>query len=101
MHAAVVVVTGLVALIVGWIAGACFRASVQADMLTRASALYKGMMIERNAAIGVLSRVKEELAQLQGDGRKRVVLAEDLSSVRKLASMPENVRTEEKKIVGG
>lgn len=94
-------VVGLIGLIVGWVIGATFRAGVQADMLTRASALYKGMMIERNAAIGVLSRVKEELAQIQGDGRKRVVLASDLSNVRKLASMPETTRTEEKKIVGG
>jgi hypothetical protein len=89
---------------VGVVTGAVYRAHVQADTLTRAGSFYKELVLRGDAAIAVLSRVKEELAQIDGGGRKRVVLAEDLSSIRKMAGVPETVSPVgggKIKIVGG
>jgi hypothetical protein len=98
---------GLVALsslLIGIFVGAVYRAHVQADALTRAGSFYKELLIRGDAAMAILSRVKEEIAQLQGNGHKRVVLASDLTGIRKVAGVPENTRIEEQtgiKIVGG
>jgi hypothetical protein len=74
------------------------------ETLTRSSKIYKELVLRGDAAIAVLSRVKEEIAQIDGGGRKRVVLASDLSGIRKMAGVPEATKVEEQngiKIVGG
>lgn len=65
------------------------------EVLTRSGRFYKELVLRGDAAIAVLSRVKEEIAQLQGNNdRKRVVLASDLAGIRKVAGVPETMRTE-------
>ena len=94
----------LSSLLFGIAIGAVYRAHVQADALARAGKLYKELVLRGDAAIAVLSRVKEEIAQIDGGGRKRVVLASDLSGIRKMAGVPEAIKVEEQngiKIVGG
>jgi hypothetical protein len=75
------------------------------ETLTRSGKIYKELVLRGDAAIAVLSRVKEEIAQLQGNNdRKRVVLASDLAGIRKVAGVPEAMKVEEGKsvkIVGG
>jgi hypothetical protein len=75
------------------------------EVLTRSSKIYKELVLRGDAAIAVLSRVKEEIAQLAGhDAKKRVVLASDLAGIRKVAGVPETTKVEERqniKIVGG
>ncbi len=100
MHTALI---ALITFMVGWVGGATFRAKIQADAIARANSFYKELVIRGDAAIGVLSKVKEGLAQVQGDGRKRVVLAEDLTNIRRVAGFPEasQVQPDRKiKIVG-
>jgi hypothetical protein len=74
------------------------------ETLTRSGKIYKELVLRGDAAIAVLSKVKEEIAQLVGhDAKKRVVLASDLSGIRKMAGVPEAVKVEEQngiKIVG-
>lgn len=75
------------------------------ETLTRSGKIYKELVLRGDAAIAVLSKVKEEVAQIVGNSdRKRVVLASDLASVRKIAGMPETLKVEERqgiKVVGG
>jgi hypothetical protein len=98
------ITVALFSLLLGIAIGAVYRAHIQADALARAGKLYKELVLRGDAAIAVLSRVKEEIAQIDGGGRKRVVLASDLSGIRKMAGVPEATKVEEKngiKIVGG
>lgn len=81
-------------IVIGLILGHTIAILMGSTTLAKHSAIVKEALIERNAAISILSRIKEEIAQLQGNGNKRVVLAEDLSSVRKLAGIPESSRLE-------
>lgn len=100
LHALIAVSSFLVGIFVG----AVYRAHIQADALTRAGSFYKELVLRGDAALAVLSKVKEEIAQLQGNGHKRVVLASDLSGIRKVAGVPETMRVEKEeglKIVGG
>lgn len=74
------------------------------ETLTRSGKTYKELVLRGDAAIAVLSKVKEEIASVAAKGQKRVVLAEDFSAIRKIAGVPETMKVEEKKgikIVGG
>jgi hypothetical protein len=99
------IVNTLASLLLGIAIGAVYRAHIQADTLIRGSKLYKELVLRGDAAIAVLSKVKEEVAQIVGNSdRKRVVLASDLASVRKIAGVPETMKVEERngiKVVGG
>jgi hypothetical protein len=99
------IITALTSLLLGIAIGAVYRAHIQADTLTRSGKFYKELVLRGDAAIAVLSKVKEEIAQLSGNNdRKRVVLASDLAGIRKVAGVPEAVKVEERKaikIVGG
>jgi len=91
------IVNTLASLLLGIAIGAVYRAHIQADALARAGKLYKELVLRGDAAIAVLSKVKEEVAQIVGNSdRKRVVLASDLASVRKIAGVPETMRVEER-----
>jgi hypothetical protein len=97
-------VTALSFLLLGIAIGAVYRAHIQADALARSGKLYKELVLRGDAAIAVLSKVKEEVASVVAKGQKRVVLAEDFASIRKMAGVPETVRVEERngiKVVGG
>lgn len=93
----------LIGFIVGVAVGAVYRAHIQADALVRAGSFYKELLLRGDAAMAILSRVKEEIAQLQGNGNKRVVLASDMTGIRNVAGVPESTRVEPGgiKIVGG
>jgi hypothetical protein len=90
---------------VGIVAGHVLAILYAHETLTRSGKIYKELVLRGDAAIAVLSRVKEEIAQLQGNNdRKRVVLASDLAGIRKVAGVPEATKVEERtsgKIVGG
>jgi hypothetical protein len=94
----------LASLLLGIAIGAVYRAHIQADALARGGKLYKELVLRGDAAIAVLSKVKEEIAGVCAKGQKRVVLAEDFSAIRKMAGVPETMRVEERngiKVVGG
>jgi hypothetical protein len=83
---------------VGIVAGHVLAILFAHETVTRSGNIYKELILRGDAAIAVLSRVKEEIAQLVGnDARKRVVLASDLADIRKVAGVPEMMKVEEKK----
>lgn len=91
-------------IVVGLVVGHTLAIVMGSTTLAKHSAIVKEALIERNAAVTILSRIKEEIAQLQGNGNKRVVLASDLTDIRKLAGIPESSKVEAMsgiKVVGG
>lgn len=92
-----IVVVFLIGFILGWVVGILARFDIQARTVAIASPIYKELVLRGDAAIAVLSKVKEKLAET-GQG-KRVVLAEDLAGIRRVAGVPEATKVEaERKI---
>lgn len=85
----------IIALLAGFAAGIITGILTAHEVVTKASAFYKELVIRGDAAMAMLKKVGDELAAIGGDGnKKRVILAGDFESMKERIGFGTNVRVE-------